>query len=153
MKLTYAKEDLESARKDLGTLHKLNSEETGAFPDEAFLIEPNWVVYQTLQDSGVLDIYTVRTEEGVLVGYMMFIIHELLHYKDSVMASTDVLFLRSDLRRGLAGYKLIKFALDDVKKTRKVDCISLTMSTKRPFVAIAERLGFKHREQIYHLEV
>jgi hypothetical protein len=47
-------------------------------------------------------------ETDHLVGYSIFIVVKHIHYKSTVFAMNDMLWLRPNYRRGLAGYRLVR---------------------------------------------
>lgn len=110
-------------------------------------LNPDWEVYEKLEELGVLTIFTAR-HFGKLVGYFVVIVQSNIHYKDHVFASNDIIYLHPDYRKGMTGVKLIKFA----EKCLKKDGVSvMVMNTKvhSPFDIILERLGFTPIERLY----
>ena len=59
---------------------------------EDFTLNPDFNLYQQLNQAGHLRIITAR-KEGVLVGYMIVMVTPHIHYKHKIIAKTDVLFL------------------------------------------------------------
>jgi N-acetylglutamate synthase-like GNAT family acetyltransferase len=57
---------------------------------------------------GFLRIYTVRSA-GALVGYEVFTVGLSLHYNTSFQAKMDTLFIHPDQRKGLVGYRFLKW--------------------------------------------
>lgn len=110
-------------------------------------LNPDWDAYDLLEDSGRLTIFTARSSEK-LVGYLVVLLGNNIHYKDHVFASNDIIYLHPDYRKGMTGVKLIKFA----EKYLKKDGVSvMVMNTKvhSPFDIILERLGFTPTERLY----
>jgi hypothetical protein len=75
--------------------------------------------YRKAEEVGLLRIYTVRLL-GVLVGYWVGMVATSLHYKSSLQARQDTLFIHPDYRQGLVGYRFLKWvdqqlALEDVE--------------------------------------
>ena len=153
MKVTFQQEKLATIRPDVIGLTVAHREETDYnFSKEKFLLEIDWDTYSILENNDCLVVYTARTEKGTLVGYITFILQQMLHYKQVIMAYNDSLFLHPTIRKGLTGYKFIKYAVEDIKEY-SIGCISFNMKVKYSFSSILERLGFVHVEQVYQMEV
>jgi len=157
MRVIYQKEDVMELIPELEGLILTHRNEVGAFDKGKFSLDPEWGIYKIFQDSGCYKLYTARNENNFLVGYIGFILQVMLHYKHNIIASNDLIFVHPSYRKGLVGYKLIKYAIAELKTEqvfgRPIDCISLTMKTKHPFDAIALRLGFKQTDKLFHMEV
>lgn len=81
--------------------------EVAHFPD--IPLDPDWEAYEGVEAVGRLRIFTVRIE-GELVGYVAYFINRNPHYKSSLQAVQDVLFLAPEHRGSRIGYQLILFA-------------------------------------------
>lgn len=138
-------------------LARLHRDEVGALNKEKFPLKLNLKAYELFHEAGALVGYTGRTQKGLLVGYIVFIIQPMLHYSDNILAQNDVVFLHPIVRKGLTGYRFLRFAINQVKECTfggsKVDCVQISMKVKHQFQAIAERLGFCSTDILYHMEV
>ncbi len=74
---------------------------------EVIKLNVDWDAYRAMEKSGRLVAIGVW-DSGELLGYSVFFLSRHMHYKDSLMALNDVLFLRQDKRKGSLGIKLIK---------------------------------------------
>ncbi len=81
--------------------------EVAHFPD--IPLEPDWDAYETVERAGMLRIFTVRVREEI-VGYAAYILKHNPHYKSSLQAIQDVLFLMPAMRKARVGAHLILFA-------------------------------------------
>ena len=72
-------------------------------------LEPDWERYAKMDLEGVSHMMTVR-DDGILVGYYHAIVMPHLHYKSSLTAWSDLIYLHPLYRRGLTGYKLLRQA-------------------------------------------
>ena len=111
-------------------------------------LEPDTDKFKRLEEFGALEVYTARVN-GVLVGYGVFIISNHLHYKSSLTAESDLLYLHPHYRNGWAGYRLIKFCHDSLHKGKNVQRVMWRMKPHRDFSAIIKRLGGKLHEYVY----
>ena len=82
---------------------------------------------------------------------MIFVLHPHPHYKSTMTAENDIMFLLPRHRQGLVGYRMIKYAVNKLKD--KVDLISLSMKAEHDFSSLLERLDFKLVDYKYFLEV
>ena len=72
-------------------------------------LDPDWDAYQGVENVGRLRIFTVRIDDE-LVGYAAYFINRNPHYRSSLQAVQDVLFLAPEHRKFRIGYRLIMFA-------------------------------------------
>ena len=70
--------------------------------------------YLLMERAGVLRIYTVRSA-GELVGYWIGTIATSLHYKSSLQARMDTLFLSAEHRKGRTGIQFLKWVETQIK--------------------------------------
>lgn len=63
-------------------------------------LNPDYDKYLKMEEWGVLKLYTVRDDSNELIGYAAFIISFHPHYKESLQAIEDIIFIRQD-RRGI----------------------------------------------------
>jgi hypothetical protein len=89
-------EDLLEAHYQELTLHK-----------EVVKLNVDWEKYSLMEKRGMLMSIGVF-EDSILVGYSVFILADHAHYKDMLVASNDVLFLREDKRKGSLGVRLVR---------------------------------------------
>lgn len=78
-------------------------------------LDVNYDGYVRLEAAGVLRTFTVRLR-GALVGAAVFFVSPSMHYGGTKWASSDVIWIRPDMRRPLLGYRLLKFAEDAMQR-------------------------------------
>lgn len=144
--MEFATERLVFVKKEMQSLLELHWELI-ALNKESIKLNPNWAEYVRLDEAGILKLYTAR-QDGKLVGYFAVTVNTSLHYQDHKFATNDVIFIHPDYRNGSAGYKLIKYAEDQLIQ---MDVSLMIMNTKihQPFDKLLERMGFKQIERIY----
>lgn len=86
--------------------------EISAYPDIA--LDPDIDAYNEVEDKGCLRCYTARLN-GELIGYAVFFVRHNLHYRQSLQAVQDVLFVSKPHRSGRVGYKLIRYSEDQLR--------------------------------------
>lgn len=73
-------------------------------------LAPRWEIYRAAYDTDTFFPLIAR-KSGQLVGYHGIFVHPHLHYRDLVVAESDVLWVRPDLRNGpLTGRLLLRSA-------------------------------------------
>jgi GNAT superfamily N-acetyltransferase len=99
---------------EINNLLYLDWQEVGRL-EELYPLEPDWELYQIIEDNGSLRVFTAR-DDNKLVGYFTVVSSPSLHSKGKLIASNDVIFLHPAYRKGFVGVKLFKFAEKCVKE-------------------------------------
>lgn len=110
----------------------------------------NWELYCALDREGKLKTYTARNKNN-LVGYIIFILNEHIRYQHSMVAENDVIYLTPEYRKGLTGYRFIKYAINNIKIL--CDIVTLRLKAKDTSIKLAKRLGFKLTDYSFLMEV
>lgn len=143
--ILYQAEPLEPLWPEVYPLLVEHWQEIAQFPD--ITLAPDVPLYKALDEAGMLRIYTARAA-GKLIGYVAFIVRTHMHYRDSLQAQQDVLFLQAEHRRGLTGIRLLRFAEADLQQLG-VQVVYQHVKTAHDFGPILERLGYGLVEKIY----
>lgn len=146
MPITYQQEPLFKVLPDLEDLARQDWEEMYHDKDN-FPFNPDWELYQKLEDAGIFLIFTVRSDEQI-VGYFSVIVGPSLHSKGNLVISNDVIYLHPDYRKGGIGIGLFKF----VEKCLKEDGhnhLHILASEKYNIDKLLTRLGYKKIESKY----
>lgn len=142
----YQREDFYKVKKEVDELFYNHWEEIAVNKDKIKL-NPDWSFYEAIYNTGNLAIYTVRKDEE-LIGYFVVIAKPHPHYQDHLFAVNDIIYLAPEHRKGLVGYKLIKFAENDLKKMG-ISVLVVNTKVHKPFDPLMERLGFNLVERVY----
>ena len=126
-------------------LLKVHQDEVAQFKD--IKLDPDFSQYQAVQDAGRLRVYTMRVR-GELMGYASFLVANSLHCKGSYQALQDTLFLLPRVRRGLAGYRFLKWC-DRQLQIESVQVVYHEVTDSRDFGALLKRLGYKKVSTFY----
>lgn len=109
-------------------------------------LKPDWQRYYKLEELGSIRIYTARNDADELIGYAIYFVGKNAHYRDSLQANQDILFLRKDYRG--AGGRLIKFA--DAELAREgVQAVYQHVKAAHNFGPLLERMNYKLVDYIY----
>lgn len=143
--IKFGVERYSQVNEDIKELIKLHYDEI-AVNKEDIPLDPDWDRYKLLDDKGLIMIITAR-DEGKLVGYSIFFISNHLHYKSTVYANNDLLYLHPDYRKGLTGIKLIKTS-EIYLKQRGVAKIMWHIKFNKDFRILLHRFGYVDEDVI-----
>jgi hypothetical protein len=102
----FSREQVDDVIGDIQSLLVKHWQEIAHYTD--IPLEPDFPRYKAMEKAGVLRIFTARSV-GELVGYAIFVVAPALHYRSSIQATADVMFVDPDHRRGLgAGAALVR---------------------------------------------
>ena len=97
-------------------------------------LDPEYDLYETLEKTGSLAIYTIRVQ-GELVGYSVYFVRRHLHYRNHVWANNDILLVRKPYRNFGIGKQLLDFVENDLR-SRGVNVIHHGTKTAHPELAL-----------------
>lgn len=111
-------------------------------------LNPDLFVYEQAAEAGMMRIFTVRDEVGSLHGYQVLFVSHHPHSRDSLQAVQDVLYLCQDARKGLVGYRFIKWCGEQLR-AEGIDIVHQHISAKHDFGAILTRMGYELEDLVY----
>lgn len=122
-------------------------EEVAHFKD--IPLDPDIDFYVKLEEGGYLRTYVARDEEdGKIIGYSVFILRRNPHYKGSLQASQDVIFI-DPKRRGF-GKEFILWCDDQLKKEgADVSYHHVKVKPELDFSPLLRKLGYQYIDAIY----
>jgi GNAT superfamily N-acetyltransferase len=103
-------------------------------------LNPDWEEYNKLEQANKFILITVRLDSA-LIGYIAFFIKPHIHYKDLVVASNDVLYLKKEYRLGMTGVRMLKYAEQTVKELG-ANKITWHVKHSSDFRPILHRMGY-----------
>lgn len=112
---------------------------------------PDHALAMRLDGDGKLACYTARVDAR-LVGYALFIVAPMAHYKTTVLAELDLLWLAPEHRRGRDGIRLIRFAESDLA-ARGANVVRLRAKLDTTLSRLAGLLGYVEAERVYERRV
>jgi hypothetical protein len=110
-------------------------------------LDPDIGRYNYLYNQKMLEIHTAR-DDGKLIGYSLWFISNHIHYKKSLTVSSDVLYISPNYRKGMLGYKFIKWTTEEIKK-REPQRIVFHVKPFLDYGHLIERLGANFFEKVY----
>lgn len=141
--ITYQQEALVSVVRDVTELARLDWEEIN-HDDEAYPFDPDWDLYEILEGSGALSIFTAR-DDGKLVGYFSVVKSPSLHSKGKFIFCNDVIYLHKDYRKGFVGVRLFKF-VEECLKSDGCTNLQVIFTEQYDITSLLTRLGYSHIE-------
>ena len=146
--ITFSKESYRSVEEQINKMVFVHAAETDLYQDK-FTLNPDFDQYMSLEDSGMLRIFTAR-EDDELVGYLVFLVTYHPHYKDQLYANNDLTYVHPDYRSKDAS--LVRSLFDIAERSLKeegVSVITVSMKAHMPFDKTAERMGYDRAEIVY----
>jgi len=108
---------------------------------------PDWEYFETLEKNNSLVTFIAR-ENGIVIGYSLFILHKYLHNKEMVIASNDAVFLQKDKRPSGAGARFLRYCDDELAKLG-IGIILWHVKPEVDFSGTLKRLGYALNELTY----
>jgi len=113
------------------------------------VLSPDREAYDNIEEAGGLRCFTAR-QDGELKGYAIFFVRENLHYKNSVCAVQDVIWLDPGLRA--KGGLFIRWC-DKQLALDGVDTVYHTVSARLDWGPLLEALGYQKRSTMYRRRI
>ena len=143
--MVYARESLAAVLPEVMPLLAAHWAEVAHYKDIPLDVDVE--AYCQFEASGAFRVYTARNGNGVLLGYAAYVVRFNPHYRGSLQAHQDVLFLRPDAR-GLGG-ELVRYS-EETLRAEGVQVITQHVKVATPRTgALMERLGYEAMDVIY----
>ncbi len=143
-KLTFNSESYDESIAGIKLLIEAHWEEVTHYPD--IPLAPDYERYKELAESGHLRIFTLRKDQE-LCGYAVFFITPHIHYKETLIAAQDILFLDKKVRGG-SGFKFINWCDQQLKK-EGINIVTQHIKAKHNFGKMLERMDYELMDLIY----
>ena len=140
--MIYAQETLAQALTEMKPLFAEHWEEI-AWRKDKIALAPDYAAYEALETKGVFKLYTAR-RGGALIGYACWFVSPLLHYKTTLCATNDIVYVDPRYRGG-TGMRLVRFSEAELKKLG-VQVINLHIKDCLNWGPLAQRAGFERTE-------
>lgn len=144
--ILYAQEFLGTVRDDITPLLRRHWSEVALNKDQIPL-DPDWDAYEELERGGMLRIFTARVD-GQLVAYYVVIVRPHLHYRTTLCAFSDLIYVEPEERcRGVAtalvGFSELCLREDGVR------LIVANTKVRHDFGPLLSSWGYEVRETVY----
>lgn len=117
-------------------------------PHYHMALEPNLMAYEQMASSGALRIFTVRNGANSLHGYQVMLVSPHPHSIRSLQAVQDILYICPQFRKGLTGYRFIKWCGDQLR-AEGVQIVHQHISARYDFGHLLNRLGYELEDKVY----
>lgn len=144
--IVMAREDLASLRNSVGeALLYEHWQEIAHYKDIA--LDVDWATYEDAERRGKFRLFTVRDSDKV-VGYAAYFVNRNPHYKSSLQAVQDVLYLASAYRKAAIGRSLVAYA-DTMLAAEGCQCVYQHSKVAQPIDALLARQKYELIERIW----
>lgn len=114
---------------------------------KGFKLNPDYEVYKQADKTGNVRVIICRNN-GVIIGYIIYFIGLNLHYKDCLLATEDIYYLKPEYRKGTTGIKMFKFA-EKYLKTLGVNMVKYSTKVHMDNSKLFEYLDCKLIEKVF----
>lgn len=143
--MNFRRERAHDVFEEMKPLFQKHWEEISFYKD--IPLDPDFSTYLKMEDAGVLRVFTAREDDGTLVGYQVYFIKHNLHYKSSLQALQDIIFIDPS-KRGMFGAKFIFWAEEQLKSYGvQLVCQHLKVATPKT-IELFKRLGYSEIDLI-----
>lgn len=148
--IKFAVENYSDIIEEMKPLLEAHYHEIAWYQDKIEL-NPDYEKYAQMADAGLVHIVSAR-DEGKLIGYFVSMVIPGMHYKSTLYALNDVLFVHPDYRGSSTAYRMFKYAFEQLK-SMGVDVITIHMKTDAPFEDLCVALGMQKQEYLYSIYI
>ena len=146
MSITFARETYGSIIEDLIPILKEHWEEIAVYKDVP--LDPEYDIYITLEAQNILAVYTIR-QDAKLIGYSVYFIRRHGHYRGSLWAFNDIIFIRKAFRNAGTGSAFLGYIESDLRQ-QGVQVVSHSAKIEHPELArLLESRGHEKVETVY----
>ena len=114
-------------------------------------LQVNWSMYHQLNVAGLLWVFSARDLDGLMVGYVSYLITPSPHCADVFTAYQDAFYVMPHARGHFVGPRLLQYA--EKALTPLVHAIRQAVPVRDDFSPMLIRKGYKLTELVYEKEV
>lgn len=146
--LTYRRERFVDIMPELSEIFYKHWREI-ALDQNAIPLSPAWDEYMRLEAVGGLHIVVAR-DGSKMAGYLFSLVHPHLHYRKSLTAYTDLMYLRREYTKGFGifHYAALIGRAEEMLRDMGVQKMYLMTKVYHDMTPLFERLGYKLIEKI-----
>jgi hypothetical protein len=113
---------------------------------ERFTLNPRLEVYEALEKADALHTWLLMVD-GICVGYSLWFVQPNLHYRDTLWAANDLIYIQPEHRHEHTRWFVE--ATHDALRSLGVDGATYHMKTFKPFASLMHKVGAEHFENLY----
>lgn len=140
--ILFARETVAQVLEEIKPLLSMHWREIAHYQDIG--LDPDWDFYIQAK---TIRVFTARID-GVLIGYGVFFIGPNKHYRQSIQAVQDILFLHPDYRGGRTGMRFIRFC-DEQLKADGAQVVYHHVKAAHDFGPLLKSIGYECVDVIY----
>lgn len=144
MSVTFQQESLAQFIPDAMPLMRAHYLEVAHYQDIPF--DPDWDTYLAVEKTGSFRVFTARDYDGRLIGYACYFVRSNIHYKTSVQATQDVIYIDPSVRG--FGRSFIDWC-DTQLRGHGVQVVYHHVKYAKDFGSALVSLGYEKIEAIY----
>jgi hypothetical protein len=144
--ITYQSERVKDLWPEILAIATRHYAELAHFKDIPFDLDQH--KYNVLDEAGLLRLHTARDREWRLMGYTSLIVSPNIHYRTSLQAMQDVVFMLPEFRYGAIGSRLIAFS-DRQLEAEGVQVVYRNTAEELDFSAVLKHLGYQPVERLF----
>lgn len=112
-----------------------------------YKLNPIYDIYKQNESNGKCRVILCKDDDEI-VGYIVFFIDSNLHYKDCLLATEDIYYLKPKYRKGTIGIKMFKFA-ENYLKSLGVNMIRYSTKVHMDNSRLFEFMGYSFIEKVF----
>lgn len=145
--IEYDRETYDNVITELKPMLEEHQVEVGAYP-EILELDPNWEFYEDAVAQSKIVIFTVR-DDNILIGYNIFRIAPHMHYRNSIWACMDVLYLEPEYRHSELTIDFCNYCEVYLAEMLDVEVMTYNMPVSAPFKGLMNALFMDEAEHCY----
>lgn len=114
---------------------------------KGFALNPDYEIYKHNDKTGNVRVILCK-DDGTIVGYIIYFLSANLHYRDCLLATEDIYYLKPAYRKGTIGIKMFKFA-ENYLKTLGVHMVKYSTKVHMDNSRLFEYLGCDFIEKVF----
>jgi len=142
--IAFTRESIAACMVEAKALVEQHYHEIAHYPD--IPLDPDWDTYLKAEHAGAVRAYFVR-DDGTLRGYAIFFVRPNMHYKTSLQANQDILYIDRSLR-GTTPLRFIKWC-DAQLKAEGCQVVYHHVKVAHDFGPILKRMGYEAIDTIW----
>ena len=140
--------NVETLRATFDESQELYQEHHNELVGENIDFVPDVKKYQTLEDAGLLAVFTIRDKDNMLVGYSYFMLARHHHRMQVIVAENTLFFITKHHRKGWLASKFIKYC-EDLLFQNGITQIHMRTKVRASFGVLLKRCKYKEEEIVY----
>ena len=144
--MIFQEEDFLSAYQDAKPLLQEHHEEISKYVD--LVLDVDEEKYQRLDELGLYKVFTIRKEDGGLVGYAGFFVNPMLHFKNYTQAHNDLIYVKKEYRGNGVGRSFMRF-IDEVLQHFGVSVTFYAVPAKNNWGMLLKDMGYSLHDYMF----